>query len=203
MCPPVHSSRRSAFSLVEVALAIAVVSFAVIGIMSLMSSGLGTYRQVMDTTICSQIAQRIINDAEQADFKVLIDSENLANTDTSGSTQLFSFRAPQINSPSLRYFNEQGQEIVPEKADGTLSAKQRNEAVYAVNVRVTPRSRVPRDDGKDTDLAQLTVEIASNPTGLDLSDKFVRQNNSPRRNLFEAPAGIKILTYSAYVGRNE
>lgn len=202
MCPPVPSSRRSAFSLVEVALAIAVVSFAVIGIMSLMSTGLGTFRQVMDTTICAQIAQRIINDAEQADYNTLIDSANLPAPD--GSGQLYSFRAPQVLKHKLRYFSEQGQEIIPENEDtGALSIRQQVEAVYAVNVRITPRARVPRNDGKDTELTQVTVEIASNPTGLDLRQSFVTETNNPRMNLFAAPAGVKILTYSAFIGRNE
>ncbi len=208
MQTPVLSAQRSAFSLVEVALAIAVVSFAIIGIISLMSSGLGNFRQVMDTTIAAQLAQRIINDAEQADFKVLTDavasatSTEVKQAEKEGKT--FSFRAPTIKEPAFRYFDEQGKEIIP-KANGKLEAKQKLNAVYWINMRIVPKSKLPRTDQKATELAQLTVEVACNPNAVDLTDKtfFETENSSPRYNLLKAPAGVRVLTYSAYVGRND
>lgn len=206
--PARFPAQRSGFSLVEVALAIAVVSFAVIGILSLMSSGLGNYRSVMDTTIAAQLAQRVINDAGQADFKVLTDvagqknNRDMAEAEKNGKT--FSFRAPTIKDPAFRYFDEQGKEIIPRSA-GKLDAKQKLSAVYWVNTRIVPRAKVPRVDGKATELAQLTVEIAANPNGIDLTDKeyIESSSSSPRHNLLKAPPGIRVLTYSAYVGRNE
>ncbi|MEQ1859900.1 MAG: hypothetical protein ABMA13_08190 [Chthoniobacteraceae bacterium] len=210
--------KPSAFSLVEVALAIAVVSFAVIGILSLLSSGLGNYRQVMDTTVCAQIAQRVINDAGQADFNVLTDATN-KNTiketaDAAKESRVFSFRAPSSDKPSFRYFDDQGNEIIAKEKDGKLKPEQRTQAVYWVNVRIIPRAFLPRADGKATELAQLTVEIACNANVIDLSDTkafFVTEKKDPRYNLFKPPgqdkeknipAGIRVLTYSAYVGRN-
>lgn len=202
-------AKRSAFSLVEVALAIAIVSFAVIGILSLMSSGLGNFRQVMDTTIAAQLAQRVINDAEQADFKVLTDvagqrnNTEMAKMAEQGKT--FSFRAPAIKSPAFRYFDEQGNEIIP-KDNGKLDSKQKLGAVYWINTRIVPRSSLPRTVGTGaTDLAQLTVEVASNPTGVDLTNRTYIETDtgSPRYNLLKPPAGIRVYTYSAYVGRND
>lgn len=208
MNTPDLSAKRSAFSLVEVALAIAVVSFAVIGILSLMSTGLGSYRQVMDTTIAAQLAQRVINDAEQADFKVLTDvagqknNKDMTKTESEGKT--FSFRAPTIKEPAFRYFDEQGKEIIP-KEKGKLDAKQKLGAVYWINTRIVPRSKLPRHDGKATEVAQVTVEVACNPNGVDLTDKkyIESEDGSIRYNLLKAPAGIRVLTYSAYVGRND
>lgn len=209
MKSPVPASKRSAFSLVEVALAIAVLSFAVIGILSLMSSGLGSYRQVMDTTIAAQLAQRIINDAEQADFKILTDTAgqktNQAMQKTEADGKTFSFRAPTISEPAFRYFDEQGKEIYG-TAKGKLDPKQRLSAVYWVNTRIIPRPRLPRSDAKPTEVAQVTVEVACNPNAVDLNDaqKYIETDeDSPRKNLLKAPAGIRVLTYSAYVGRNE
>lgn len=212
MHPSAHSMKRSAFSLVEVALAIAVVSFAVIGILSLMSSGLGSYRQVMDTTIAAQLAQRIINDAEQTDFKVLTDVAGQKNNKDmqkiEGDGKIFSFRAPTIadGDATFRYFDEQGKEIIPKEKGGKLDSKQKLSAVYWVNTRIIPRPKIPRLDGKSTDVALVTVEVACNPNGVDLTDdsKYLeRKDSSPRKNLLNAPAGIRVLTYSAYVGRNE
>lgn len=208
MRTPVLPTKRSGFSLVEVALAIAVVSFAVIGILSLMSSGLGNYRQVMDTTIAAQIAQRIINDAEQSDFKNLTDVAGQKNNrqmqEMESGGKVFSFRAPKIQYPAFRYFDDQGKEIVSRNVDGMLDARQKFNAVYWVNVRIVPRAVLPgADRGRGTELAQLTVEVACNPNQVDLKGHVESKSDSERYNLFNAPSGIRVLTYSAYVGRNE
>jgi uncharacterized protein (TIGR02598 family) len=220
MHSPALPSKRAAFSLVEVALAIAIVSFAVIGILSLMSTGLGNYRQVMDTTICAQIAQRIINDAQQADFKVLTDYTKLqAVAEANQADPLYSFRAPTIAQPALRYFDEQGNEIVLQSG-ATLSPAQRTQAVYWVNTRITPRPTVPSDNDEkqkqvgmdglpavkgskvESPMAQLTVEVACNPNAINLT--FVTDKGLPLYNLYDLTKipGVRVLTYSAYVGRN-
>jgi type II secretory pathway pseudopilin PulG len=211
MHTPKFSAKRAAFSLVEVALAIAVLSFAVIGILSLMAGGMGNYRKVMDTTIAAQIAQRLINDAEQASYKELTDisgqasSADVAKMEKEGKT--FSFRAPRITSTGLsafRFFDESGKEIVPKDAT-RLSPKESLNIVYWVNTRVTPRPRIPRADNKGTEVALLTIEIACNSNGLDLSQTqyIEKTNSSPQWNLLKAPAGIRVLTYSALIGRSE
>ena len=84
-----HSS-KSAFSLIEVTLAIGIVAYAFIGVFGLVPVGLTTFRQAMDASIGSQITQRVINEAQQTDFDVL----------TSGST-----------GHSVRYFDDQGNEL--------------------------------------------------------------------------------------------
>lgn len=213
MKAPDLSAKRSAFSLVEVALAIAIVSFAVIGILSLMSSGLGSYRQVMDTTIAAQIAQRIINDAEQADFKALTQASDarviaaMQEADKGGKT--FSFRWPKLDAKpeeTFRYFDEQGKEIIPEQGK-PLEGAQKLNAVYWVNTRIAPKAKLPRADGKATELAQITVEVACNANGVNLADNnFIESSSSsPRNNLLdlEKIQGVRVLTYSAYIGRNE
>lgn len=195
--PSVHT-RLAGFSLVEVALAIAVVSVALVSILSLMSTGLGNYRKVMDTTICSQIAQRIVSDAQQTDFKVLTDDANVTPKEKADPN--FSFRAPSKANPAFRYFNEQGNEIIP-KAEGKLSAKEYLAVAYVVNTRIIPRALMPRTDGKTTggEMAQVTVEIACNPSGVEMSV----EKSGDRENLLKNKNNMTIFTYSALVGRNE
>jgi uncharacterized protein (TIGR02598 family) len=95
--PSVTRKRASkAFSLVEVAMAIAVVAFAFITLYALIPSGLKTFRQSIDNTVGSRIAQRLINEAQQTDFPSLV-----ANT-----------------VYPLRQFDDQGNEVTtePDKA---------------------------------------------------------------------------------------
>lgn len=185
------------FSLVEVALALAVAAFALVAVLGLMSSGVGGFRQVMDTTICAQIAQRVMSDAQQADFRLLTDDAALgALRDEPG----FSFRGPRLAEPRYRYFDEQGIEIVP-RTD-TLTPEQRARVIYWVNTRVRPRAAVPRSDGRGTgELAQITVQVAANPNQLDLP--LGRPAEPDTANLIVPGPGIRVLTYTTLVGRNE
>lgn len=103
----------------EVVLAVGVVAFAFVAIMGLIPAGMQQFRQAIDTSIGSQIAQRVIEDAEQTDFNTLI---NYGNTQALVYPNYF-FRAPTYalsNSASpaspgacIRYFDEEGNEIVP------------------------------------------------------------------------------------------
>lgn len=171
-----------AFSLVEIALAVGICAFAIVAIMGLLSQGIGGFRTVMDRTICAQIAQRVINDAQQADFKVLIDGKT-------GESADYTFRTP------LRYFDEQGNEIIPKS--GELTPEQRRAAVYDVNVRIRPRAQMPRPkELKPPEVAQVTVEVAANPglPAIPIDSTL---------NLFKPPAGVRVITFSALVGRND
>ncbi len=84
-----------AFSLIEVALAIGLLSFALVAVFGLIPAGMSTFRKAMDVSVGSQIAQRVINDAQQSDWAELIKS---------GAT-------------ATRYFDDQGAEV-----DGAATA---------------------------------------------------------------------------------
>lgn len=86
-----------AFSLVEVAMSLAIVTFSLVGILGLVPIGLSGFREAMDTTIGAQIAQRLVTDAEQSDFDAFI--ENAEKCDENF------FTLP------VRYFDEQGSEV--------------------------------------------------------------------------------------------
>lgn len=80
----------SAFSLVEVVLALGIVSFAMISLLGMVPLGLQTFRKSIDTTVQSQIAQRLTGECLLAEW-----------TGT----------PPRFVPPNpVRYFDEQGQE---------------------------------------------------------------------------------------------
>ncbi len=201
---PEHPANSAGFSLVEVALAIGVVAFAFVGLLALLPAGLTTFRRAIDTSMSAQIAQRVINDAQQSDFDVLIDEKALpSNPDD------FTFRAPRVHEPGLRYFDEQGNEIVP-KTSTALSTEEQTRVIYHVNVRVTPRAPLPKTNtgGDSRHLALITVQVAQNPSNRVLPIKIdppaADDEDSPERNLIDpATPGISVQTFSALVGRNQ
>ena len=121
----------------------------------------------------------------------------------------YSFQAPRINSANsgtkgLRYFDDQGGELVP--ANGTaLSTEQKRAAVYTVNIRVIPRAQLPAKNDLGGAVAQVTVQVARNPSSRDIP--FVTGDpgdpNTPERNLFKKTSGIQIYTYHSLIGKNE
>lgn len=78
-------SRDSAFSLVEIVIALGIVAFALVALLGLLPTGLKNFTGTMNTAVGSQIAQRIFNDLQIADWGNI------------GSTN--------------RYFDEQGNEL--------------------------------------------------------------------------------------------
>jgi uncharacterized protein (TIGR02598 family) len=133
--------QRAAFSLIEIALALGVLSFGFLATFGLIPVGMGTFRQAMDTSIGSEIVQRVLNDARQTDFNDLV----LA----SGS-----------NGKSFRYFDNQGIEVT-----GTNTAVAPANAIYQVNTRINPTTMLPITSGSNslTTLATVTVQITNNP----------------------------------------
>lgn len=62
---------RCGFSMVEVTLALGVVTFAMVSTMGLFSAGLGLFRHAIDTSIQSQITQCVMGSVRQTDFSRL------------------------------------------------------------------------------------------------------------------------------------
>ncbi|CAN5346321.1 hypothetical protein BH09VER1_BH09VER1_27950 [soil metagenome] len=60
-----------AFSLVEVVLAIGIVSFAMVSILGLIPVGLHTFRSAMDLSVEAGIAQKLVADVQRTDFQNL------------------------------------------------------------------------------------------------------------------------------------
>jgi uncharacterized protein (TIGR02598 family) len=194
------------FSLVEVVLAVGVVSFAFVAILGLLPAGMTQFRQAVDLSVCSQIAQRVIIDAQQTDFNVLTDSTN-ANT----TIDNFTFRAPGEGKERLRYFDEQANEIAfASTTTPTATDLNGKGVIYHVLTRVMPKSNVPRTGSSGSggvlkSTATVVVQVAYNPSNasipIDTSDPYAKANAG--RNLFAPANGATIKTYCAQVGQNQ
>lgn len=195
-------TRERGFSLVEIALAVAVLGIAMAGLIALLPSGVGQFQTAMDTTITAQIAQRILDDAQQSEYDLLIDRENLP-LDPAGSgicPEGFSFRAPKVNAGKWRYFDSEGTEFMPKARTGRLSAAERGILVYQATVRIRPRAELPAINETTGSVAQITVQIARNPGGIELP--LEGDPLSPEHNLFKRGLKVAVFTFPALVGRN-
>lgn len=191
------SDDRRGFSLVEMAVALAILAVALVGLMALIPSGMSQARDAMDATVASQIAQRIIADAEQAEFDALIDRAALP-PDPEGRSycpERFSFRAPKVGTPGLRYFDAQGKEIHPRKPEA-LSDAEKSAVIYYAATRIRPRAEVPTLNESSGHVAQVTVQVLRNPNHAPL--EFETDEESPSWNLVKTKSG---QMFGALVGR--
>lgn len=130
----VRRRARAAFSLVEVVLAIGIVSFAFVGMFGLLPAGLSTFRQAIDNSVGSQIVQRLVNEAQQTDY----------------DPTLIAITAAQ---PSTRYFNDQGSEVTTIK-----------DSIYTAEVSVATTDKLTTPSILTTpNLAVVTIKLANNP----------------------------------------
>ena len=211
--PRRSSPSHRAFSLVEVALSLGIAVFAIVTVFSLLPMGLSNFRQAMNTSIGSQIAQRVLNDAQQSDFDALItDYQNntIAGTNATGLKP-------------CRFFDDQGVEIAPTNssagdpraAPSGLTDTEKRRIVYWVNTRVMPATAVPKAGTSTQDnasLATVTVQVAHNPGNLNLAfdSGSPSDQNSSLRNLWtgayaSAPTNkvVSIKSYRALVSRSK
>jgi uncharacterized protein (TIGR02598 family) len=123
------------FSLIEVTIALGVVSFALIALFGLLPTGLTTFRSSIDRSVASQIAQNIISQARQTEFSSL------------------STLATPAGSP--KKFTEDGDET-------TDATKTIYVAKVEVETQVTlPAATVV----PNTSMAKIRVRVANSPSG--------------------------------------
>ncbi len=195
-----------AFNLIEVTIALGIIAFAFVGLFTLLPNGMQTFRHSMELSVCTQIAQRVINDAQQTDFSTLIDEKNLPAY--SGYDAAFTFRAPLVKQPAYRYFDDQGDEIrsAAGQTDLTgLTAEQQRRISYWVNTRIMPWGVLPgASNRRARHMACLTIQVAFNPSNaaLPVDPSDPKDADKPLRNLFSPKPGVSVMTYSALVGRN-
>jgi uncharacterized protein (TIGR02598 family) len=181
-------------------MAIAVAAFALVALVSLIPSGLGTFRASMDTSVTAQIFQRYISEAYQTDFSELIPATVSEGT-------------PFYTLPK-RYFDDQGNEVKVGNAENP-TPQERTSIVYEVNARGSTPG--PRDASQSRsnqlttlpstgarynprDMTILTVQVANNPEGR----KIEMDPNNP--SLWRTSDGrggkVPVFTYSAVIARN-
>lgn len=195
--PPSRAPQRG-FSLVEVAIAIGIVSFAFVGLFALLPVGMGISREAMETSISTQIAQRIVSDLTETEFETLI-----ANP-VSGNYYVL----------PLRYFDDQGTEVrVANPASPT--AQERATILYTVRVRGSlpgaanptahksdyptslPSKGATRFNPRDTSF--LAIQIAHNPAGKILETDPATLLIDPAK---ARAAGLRLQTCSVVLTRN-
>lgn len=171
-------ARASGFSLVEIMIAMGVVSFSFVTLMGLLGVGTINFHNANTTSITTQIAQRVINEAQQSDFANLI----------SGSVNNASF------VKAVRYFDDAGNEIV--------NAAEFKNAIYQVNTRITPTTVLPQNAATTATtnicLATVTVQVANNPSGATLAT----ESAAPLQGLWSVASTNSISTFSTFVSKN-
>lgn len=130
---PAHGLRRAACTLVEVTLAVGITALGLVSLLTLIPSGLERFQGAMNTSIASQIFQRLANDARQADFNSFIE----------GHTSPF--------VKPFRYFDDQGSELPSSSKAG---------AVYQARMLVMPSTSLPSAMA-NPDMATVVVQIVS------------------------------------------
>ena len=227
MLRPLHSPsprRTHGFTLVEIAIAIGILAVALVALMGMLPAGMSNFKKAMDTSVTAQIAQKIMQDLEEAEFDEVIDVTNLPKDPadpTSYCKPHFSFRAPTVGEPvksargqtKVRFFTDQGVEIFPPSPlpnsypdlSSAVNKDSANLVTYHVNVRIIPRAELPTINETGSQVAQITIQVARNP-GL-RKIPFVEGNadddNVPDRNLFKKTTGVSIFTYHALLGKNQ
>ena len=208
MSPPRFQSRtgrNGGFTLIEVAIAVGILAVSLVALLGLLPGGMSNFRKAMDTSVTAQISQRILQDMNQAEFDEVIDYANLPKDALGYCQPHFSFRAPRVREPRLRYFDEQGVEIIPAGNGTALSESEKRAVVYHVNTRIIPRAELPTVNETGAQVAQVTIQVARNPSSRDIP--FVEgapaDPNVPNRNLFKSTTGVTIYTYYALIGKNQ
>jgi type II secretory pathway pseudopilin PulG len=218
-------SARSGFSLVEVVLAVGVVAFAFVAIMGLIPAGIHQFRQAIDNSVCTQIGQRVLQDCEQTDFNTLVD---YAHTYPPIAGQPTYFRAPSLlatqsaggvnQGACMRYFDEEGNEIVPETATANgigygPSANESLRIVYWVNTRIAASTLLPTgtNTNPSSEVASVVVQVIYNPAQMQLQTYPAMGGGLTSQAYLvmptQTPSGgqtvnLQIRTYSAQFGRN-
>jgi len=122
------SWQTEGFSLVEVVLAIGIISFGLISMMGLLPSGLQAFRSSMERTVSAQVAQAIMGEAKQKDFTNLTSAAATYRYFTQEGVETLS-RPEGIYTAEVTLTNQVG---VP----GSGSAQFTNRSLALVRVRI-------------------------------------------------------------------
>lgn len=167
----------AAFSLVEVTIATGIAAIGIITLLGLLPSGMNLFRDAMNVTVSSQIAQRVIKQAVQTDYDTLL-----------GVTAGAPAPAGPVIKPR-RYFTDEGFE---------LSADEIGDAVFHVHTRVLPATELPSPTGQvlNRSLATITVQVALNPGNAGL---LVLGDATPESGTLDPDSGISFVTYTSHL----
>ena len=145
MIVPFQCRRNAGFSLVEVVMALGIMSVGLVPLMALLPIGLKVHRQAIEVTVASQIVARVTHEAQQTDYTDL----TLAG-----------------NSPLTYCFDDQGNLLSSGKGDQTVFATCKDsKRIYDVRATVNQAASLPAAGSmaQSPSLARIQIDIASNP----------------------------------------
>jgi uncharacterized protein (TIGR02598 family) len=148
-----HSMRTKAgaFTIIEIVLAIGIVSFAFLGVVGLLPAGMSVFRKSMDASIGAQLVQQVLTEAQQTEFELLTRGYEPAPGDETPPPAYYEYIP-------IRYFDDEGTELPVAKAA---------ESLYQVRAVVQNLPKFPDNTNKNTiemnDLASVVVQVATNP----------------------------------------
>lgn len=150
-----HTFRHRGFSLVEVVLAIGVVSFAFVAIFALIPLGLGSFRQAIDNSVGSQIVQRLINEAQQTDYPTL--------TATPATQRYFDDQGNEVTSINDSIYTVQISVLAPTTLPNSVTPASDSLATVTVKIANNPAHRAsPFDSTAKTTYGTYSALIAKN-----------------------------------------
>jgi len=197
-----RKSKKQGFSLVEVVLALGVVAFAFVAILGLIPAGMSSFRQAINISVCTQIGQKVIGDAFEADYDTLMTP--LGQTADSSQPFLMNYR----------YFDEEGNEIIlPPALAPTSNTSNRNPTepyVYLVITRVVPDITLPGVAASTPALpltATITVQVVFDPgmyspSGADFASNLLLASTTTNPPISPNIQASNVLTYYAHITRN-
>ena len=172
------SRANSGFSLIEISLAIGVVAFAFVAILGLLPTGMNTFRKAVDTSVSTQIVQRVLNEAMQTDFDEMINNLERA-------------KQGEVVAHEFRYFDDQG---------GEVDAEDIKSSIYTVSTLVKPYTDLPSTSSsriapKSLNLATVMINVVANPLGVQVK---------VQGDKLSLPKGTAIIaSHSALIARNQ
>jgi uncharacterized protein (TIGR02598 family) len=147
---------RSAFSLVEVVMAIGITSFAALSIVGLIPVGLNSFHQTKITGVATEISKQMFSEIGNASY-------TLGSLISSGTS--WRLPAPNTTATYIRYFNEQGEELAATAGSTTPPAG----AIYQANAGVRYASLLSGTlNSTNPCLVNVTIQVAYNPANLTL-----------------------------------
>ena len=149
------SLRIAGFSLVELVLAIGIVSFAFVSILSLIPMGMTAFQQAIDTTVGSQIVRRLINEAQQTDYATLVA--------TPTSEHYFDDQGNEVPNMAASIYTADVTVTAPTSLPNTATPDSTNLATVVVKLANNPGHRATPFDGTNPiSYATYTALIARN-----------------------------------------
>jgi uncharacterized protein (TIGR02598 family) len=138
---PIRSHSSPGFSLVEVALAVAIAAVGIITLLGLMPEGLEMSRKTGLLTLNSNIVEQIIRDLENTQFR-LLPTQGTGSGSGGGTV---------IQQRSRRYFDDQGQQV----------GEDSNAIIFVAEIDFSQPAALPKTEQQQPNLRRVIIRVAN------------------------------------------